>query len=142
MLCRVVGTCMKFSLNDTYKNLKTIEGGKKCKNIKKKRERFKEVLKGGTNLMNSTSGQNIDAKEFLLKEIKNEELKQLTIFSSNLKSARKEKEITQKELSEKSGIPQKTISRIESGKDYPNIRTIMKIAKSLDKKIELRLSDI
>ena len=61
------------------------------------------------------------------------------MFSSELLKARKDRNITQKELSELSGIPQKTISRIESGKDLPNVNTIIKLVTSLRKEIQFNI---
>lgn len=43
--------------------------------------------------------------------------------------------MTQQELSEKSEIDQAVLSRIESGKANPNIKTLQKVAKGLGKKL-------
>jgi transcriptional regulator with XRE-family HTH domain len=56
-----------------------------------------------------------------------------------LMAARDRKKISQRELSRLSGIPQKTISRIENGKDVPKLPTLIKLANSLDLKLELAL---
>lgn len=56
-----------------------------------------------------------------------------------LMAARDRKKISQRELSRLSGIPQKTISRIESGKDVPKLPTLIKLANALDLKLELAL---
>ena len=53
--------------------------------------------------------------------------------------ARKETGMTQKELSEKSGIAQGDISRIERGNGNPSIRTLQKIAAAMGKTVELKL---
>lgn len=47
-------------------------------------------------------------------------------------AARDRKKISQRELSNLSGVPQKTISRIESGIDIPKIPTLIKLADQLD----------
>lgn len=56
-----------------------------------------------------------------------------------LMAARDRKKISQRELSRLSGIPQKTISRIENGKDVPKLPTLIKLANSLDLQLELAL---
>lgn len=49
-----------------------------------------------------------------------------------IKAKRMERGWTQQELSEKSGVPQPTISQIEQGnRKYPTHRNIQKIAKAL-----------
>lgn len=60
-------------------------------------------------------------------------------FAGTLMAARLEKSITQRELSRLTGIPQKTISRIENGIDIPKIPTLIKLANVLG--YELRLVD-
>ncbi|CAG9622795.1 helix-turn-helix domain-containing protein [Sutcliffiella rhizosphaerae] len=54
-------------------------------------------------------------------------------------AARDRKSISQRELSKISGIPQKTISRIENGIDIPKILTLLKLTKALG--LELALID-
>ena len=56
-----------------------------------------------------------------------------------LMAARDRKSISQRELSRISGIPQKTISRIENGIDIPKIPTLLKLAYALG--LELALID-
>lgn len=43
--------------------------------------------------------------------------------------------MSQRQLSEKSGVAQKTISRIENGLDIPTIETLGKLANALGMKI-------
>lgn len=45
--------------------------------------------------------------------------------------ARKEKGMTQKELSEASGISQADISRLERGTGNPSLRTLQRVARAL-----------
>ena len=47
--------------------------------------------------------------------------------------ARQEKGITQKKLEELSGVRQPVIARMEKGKTYPNLSTIIKILAALGK---------
>ena len=51
-----------------------------------------------------------------------------------LKYLRRKLEVTQKELSGAIGIPQATISRIESGKGNPTYSTVKKIFEYLENK--------
>ena len=54
-----------------------------------------------------------------------------------LVKARNEKNLTQKELSELSGIRQSNISRIERGVCAPSINTLKAIANALGKKLKI-----
>lgn len=56
-----------------------------------------------------------------------------------LMAARDRKDLSQRELSKITGIPQKTISRIENGKDVPKLSTLIKIASALG--LELTMID-
>jgi DNA-binding XRE family transcriptional regulator len=50
-------------------------------------------------------------------------------FRQKLSKARKQQNITQKEIQEKTGLPQQSISRIEKGtsqKQSPTLRTLLK----------------
>lgn len=49
-----------------------------------------------------------------------------------LMAARDRKGLSQRALSQQTGVPQKTISRIESGKDVPKIQTLITLADALD----------
>lgn len=59
-----------------------------------------------------------------------------TIAMGNLiKSARKQLELTQKELAEKAYIPQSTISKMENGKVEPSASELIYLSNALDKPI-------
>jgi len=45
--------------------------------------------------------------------------------------------LTQKELAEKSGIPQSNISRIENGSAVPTLKTLDALAKGIGKKLKI-----
>ena len=45
--------------------------------------------------------------------------------------------MTQNDLSEKSGIRQSNISRIENGECLPSLQTLISIAKGLNKKLKI-----
>ena len=52
--------------------------------------------------------------------------------------ARNEKQLTQSELAERTGLRQSNISRIEKGQSMPSIATLAKIAQGLGKRLEIR----
>lgn len=52
---------------------------------------------------------------------------------------RKEQNLTQKELAEKTGIPQSNISRFESGEYVPTFDFLKKIARGLGKDLHIEL---
>lgn len=52
-------------------------------------------------------------------------------IGSNLRAARCLQDITQRELSRRSGIIQGNISRIENGQGNPSLRTILRLAEAL-----------
>lgn len=94
--------------------------------------------KGGIIMSEDLERRNVTMKE-ILDSFENNESKYSLIISGELLNARREAEISQQELSIRSGIPQKTVSRIETGKTIPNFKTIIRIANALDKKIEFHL---
>ena len=55
-----------------------------------------------------------------------------------LSCARDECGLSQKELAKRSGIQQSEISRIESGDRNPSIRILHRLAKAMDRKLEIR----
>jgi transcriptional regulator with XRE-family HTH domain len=73
------------------------------------------------------------------------ELKQRDVVSyttlklvGKLMAYRGQQGISQRKLSEMTGIAQKTISRIESGKDFPKLETLIKMADALGYTLELK----
>ena len=52
-------------------------------------------------------------------------------------SARQEKNITQKQLAELTGISQADISRLENGNANPSLSTLQKIARGLGMKVKV-----
>ena len=64
-------------------------------------------------------------------------LDQKTILS--FKRARIKKRLTQGELAKIVGTKQSAISRFESGRYNPSVEFLMKLAKALGKRIEVRL---
>lgn len=58
---------------------------------------------------------------------------------SMLIDARNEEHLTQKELSELSGIRQSNISRIENGNEVPSLSTLQTLASALGKRLKITL---
>ncbi len=65
----------------------------------------------------------------------------LDLFPGRLKSAREIKSISQRKLGMKLGLSDKAISAYESGRTYPPLDTLLKIAKELDKPISYFLQE-
>lgn len=53
-------------------------------------------------------------------------------LGENLRAAREKRELTQEQLSERSGVQAGEISRIETGKRDPQVSTLLKLAKGLE----------
>ena len=51
--------------------------------------------------------------------------------------ARAETGLTQKELAERSGLTQSNISRIETGRSVPNVRTLQQLAQGFGKTLHI-----
>ena len=75
-----------------------------------------------------TQLQSEDAYDFALMEM-----------VGTLMATRDRKKMTQAQLSALSGVPQKTISRIENGIDVPKVSTLLKLSIALG--LELKLVD-
>ena len=54
---------------------------------------------------------------------------------------RKEQNITQKQLAEKTGLSQSNISNIEKGSTHPTIETLIKIADALGKRLNISFEE-
>ena len=86
-----------------------------------------------------------DLSMYIKKQMENSEVKELYEknegeyqIAREIIKARIEMRMTQKELSEKTGIRQSNISRIENGNCSPTVETLEKIAEGLGKKLEIR----
>lgn len=66
------------------------------------------------------------------------------LIAANIKKYRKEAQITQAELAERSNYSHEFIRRIEApnGKKYFSLNTLVKLADALDIKVELLLKGI
>jgi predicted transcriptional regulator len=84
-----------------------------------------------------------EAKEVILRnkkvrnELENNEAEYKII--EEIITARREKNITQKELAELVGTKQANISRLESGNYNPTLEFLTKIAKAVGKELEIRM---
>ncbi|HNX76707.1 MAG TPA: helix-turn-helix transcriptional regulator [Candidatus Rifleibacterium sp.] len=85
-----------------------------------------------------------DFDDFLKEQMKNPEFKaeydalepEFAIIQAMI-DARKETGLTQKELSERTGITQADISKLENGNANPSLRTLRRLAKGLGMKLKL-----
>ena len=60
-------------------------------------------------------------------------------IGTNIKNARLKKKMTQLQLAEQVGTYQPSIAKLEAGKNLPSLQFLSKIAKALDKRIEVKL---
>ncbi len=83
-------------------------------------------------------------KEFLNEQLKDPELREewealepeFAIVQAMI-DARKNTGLTQKQLSDKTGIDQSDISRIESGEANPSLKTLKRLAAGMDMRLRL-----
>lgn len=83
-------------------------------------------------------------KEYLQEQLKDEELKkeydmlepEFSIMQAVI-DARKQSHFTQKELSEKTGIAQSDISKLENGNSNPTISMLQRLADGMNMQIKL-----
>ena len=81
--------------------------------------------------------QIILTNEEVREELKNNEAEYEII--KDIIQARKEKNLTQKELAELVGTKQSNISRLESGNYNPSLELLNKIARAIGKELEVRM---
>jgi len=84
------------------------------------------------------------AKEIILKntEVQNELMMNEAEYRiiEEIILARKEKNLTQKDLAELIGTRQSNISRLESGNYNPSLEFLQKVASAMGKKLEVRIT--
>ena len=87
-----------------------------------------------------------DLSKYVREQMKDPEFKELYEKSEGeyqvareIIKARIEKNMTQQELAEKTGMRQSNISRIENGSCSPTVETLSIIAEGLGKKLEIRV---
>jgi transcriptional regulator with XRE-family HTH domain len=84
-------------------------------------------------------------KDYLNEQLKNSDFKkewdalepEFTIIQAIL-DARQKSGLTQKELSEKTGITQADISRLEKGNANPSLRTLRRLAAGMGMNLEIK----
>lgn len=79
-----------------------------------------------------------DGKAILIEKVQGDIRKSLI---SQYIVCRKQKGITQVELSQKAGISQPNITRFESGNYNPSLEMLVRIAEALDMKLEIELKE-
>ncbi|GHV24330.1 transcriptional regulator [Clostridia bacterium] len=87
--------------------------------------------------------------EFLEEQLKDPEIKaeydalepEFAIIQA-LIDARKDSELSQKTLSEKTGINQADISKLENGNANPSLKTLQRLAKGLNMRLKLEFLPI
>lgn len=85
-----------------------------------------------------------DMQKYLEEQLKNPKFKkeydalepEFAVIHAILE-ARREKGITQKELSELTGIAQGDISKLENGSANPSVRTLERVATALGKRLKI-----
>ena len=85
-----------------------------------------------------------DFQEYLVEQLQDEEFKkeydalepEFAIIQA-LIDARKNSGITQKELSQRTGITQADISKLENGNANPSVKTLKKLAKGLNMRLKI-----
>ncbi|MCL2634720.1 MAG: helix-turn-helix domain-containing protein [Oscillospiraceae bacterium] len=88
-------------------------------------------------------------KDFLTEQLKDPEFKaewdalepEFTIIQAMI-DARKSSGITQKQLSEKTGIAQGDISKIEKGEANPSLKTLKRLASGMDMQLKIEFLPI
>lgn len=80
----------------------------------------------------------LDGQEILI-EMRQKETRNAVI--QKYVACRKNKKMTQEELSMRSGISRPNISRFESGNYNPSLEMMVRIAAALDMKLDINLED-
>ena len=62
-------------------------------------------------------------------------------FAEKLRASRKEKGLSQEALAEKLKVSRQSVTKWESGLAYPEIRTLILLAETLDRDLDWLLSD-
>ncbi|MDD6488993.1 MAG: helix-turn-helix transcriptional regulator [Clostridia bacterium] len=90
-----------------------------------------------------------DFDDYLNEQLKNDEFRaeyealepEFAIIQAMI-DARKKSGVTQKELSEKTGIAQADISKIENGNANPSLRTLKRLANGMGMTLEIKFKPI
>ena len=76
-------------------------------------------------------------RDFLDEQLEDKEFREEFDIIRAMVAARKERNMTQKELAEKTGITQADISRIENGTRNPSLDMIKRLAKGMGMRLKL-----
>lgn len=82
----------------------------------------------------------MDFNEYLTQNLTNEEKEYVEAranFLVELSDIRRESNLTQKELAEKTGLSQSTIAKIERGSINPSINNILKLLAAMGKTLKI-----
>lgn len=90
-----------------------------------------------------------DLKNYLDKQLQDKEFKEewealepeFSVMQAMI-DARKSAGLTQKQLSEKTGITQADISKLESGNANPSLRTLQRLASGMGMKVKIEFQPI
>ena len=90
-----------------------------------------------------------DLKNYLVKQLQDNEFKEewetlepeFSVMQAMI-DARKSAGLTQKQLSEKTGITQADISKLESGNANPSLRTLQRLASGMGMKVKIEFQPI
>jgi len=90
-----------------------------------------------------------DFKNYLDKQLQDKEFKEewetlepeFSVMQAMI-DARKSAGLTQKQLSEKTGITQADISKLESGNANPSLRTLQRLASGMGMKVKIEFQPI
>ena len=90
-----------------------------------------------------------DFKDFLAERLKDPEIRaeydalepEFSLMQAMI-DARKNSGLTQKQLSERTGIAQSDISKLESGNGNPSLRTLERLAKGMGMRVQIEFKPL
>ena len=90
-----------------------------------------------------------DFKDFLAEQLKDTEIRaeydalepEFSLMQAMI-DARKSSGLTQKQLSERTGIAQSDISKLESGNGNPSLRTLERLAKGMGMRVQIEFKPL
>ena len=90
-----------------------------------------------------------DFKDFLAEQLKDPEIRaeynalepEFSLMQAMI-DARKSSGLTQKQLSERTGIAQSDISKLESGNGNPSLRTLERLAKGMGMRVQIEFKPL
>lgn len=90
-----------------------------------------------------------DFKDFLAEQLKDPEIRaeydalepEFSLMQAMI-DARKSSGLTQKQLSERTGIAQSDISKLESGNGNPSLRTLERLARGMGMRVQIEFKPL